>query len=896
MQNSEKVNNREEKERSDSRFFKKIVERLKSKDEIQVKERLKRTAFFALVAAIGYLIGGVELFFGTFPIFIALAVTDRDKLFGICSGLFILALSKDVPIIYVFVFISILLVRILIYLLPKVFEKDEESRELIRYQDKKPILKRAKSNSVMRILNLLRTKEEQVAKSERIAANGDGGVISGGSDSGESDSGDSVAAELQISNVFCEEWHVKLLLAAVGGLLCGMFFLFENDFSFYSLCATFVLTFVSPIAAVILGGFFDRQDNKREWYKLLSVGAIIVLCIYASTDKSFLGMPMAPFLSMLLTLCVCLSGGLWKGAFTAILCGLVFDLIYLPLLLLSAILFCLVSALKRNGGLVAVCAVIVVWCYYIGGESGLVGVLPPMLLAIPFYMIFDKYREMMLSPVKALEFAGGLYFAEAVTEKTKNEAVKERMSALSEAFSSLSEVFYKLSDRFRRPDMLGIKRITENAFEENCRGCINYELCWGADYGEILDALKCVTSSLHKEGTASAECFSEQFKSRCIRIDKIINDVNLAIFKTTEKIIKGERIGLFSANYDDVMAILKDALENDGDEYECDTKSAELIFDYLCGLSLEVGGVVVYGKRCKHIVVKGVSLSEKLSANKISEICKRISQIVGTELTEPVFEVGKDGNLMLLYSRPEVRAVCAHGRLPSKEINDMKEGGEIYVNPFSDKGELCGDMTDAFITDISYFYTLISDGMGSGAEAAFTSGVCAMFIEKMLSAGNRADITLRMLNNVIRSENMGCGSECSATVDLLELDLMSGVASFIKSGAAPTYILRGGTVYKISSRTMPVGIIKDADARITKFDTKIGDVIIMISDGCCPDNEDCAWLVEYLSKKMPIVCDGENAGELCEKLKDEILDEAVRNFPPDKEQDDISVSVTYICK
>jgi len=169
-----------------------------------------------------------------------------------------------------------------------------------------------------------------------------------------------------------------------------------------------------------------------------------------------------------------------------------------------------------------------------------------------------------------------------------------------------------------------------------------------------------------------------------------------------------------------------------------------------------------------------------------------------------------------------------------------------------------------------------------------------MFIQKMLMAGNRIDITLRMLNNVIRSENMGCGSECSATVDLFELDLMSGAASFVKSGAAPTYIARQGTVYKVSSRTMPVGIIKEADARITRFDTKKGDVIVMISDGCCHDSEDCPWLVEYLcdlsSGKKAI-----DAGQsVCESLKDEILKEAINNFPEGVEKDDISVSVIMV--
>ena len=185
--------------------------------------------------------------------------------------------------------------------------------------------------------------------------------------------------------------------------------------------------------------------------------------------------------------------------------------------------------------------------------------------------------------------------------------------------------------------------------------------------------------------------------------------------------------------------------------------------------------------------------------------------------------------------------------------------------------------------------------MGNGEEAAFVSGVCSMFIEKMLSAGNRADITIRMLNNVLRNENMGRGGECSATVDLCQLDLISGTASFIKSGAAPTYIARGGTVFKVYSHSMPIGILKDADAKINKFDTKKGDIIIMMSDGCCPDSEDCPWLVEflceYMSRKDKNALGNESE---CENLKDKLLSLAVKNFPDGKVRDDISVSVIII--
>ena len=876
-------NDKKETEHKNSFFLKRLTERLKQKDEREVRRRLSRVVGFFLSAAIAYLAGGAELFFGSFPIALALICSSKGMLLPVGSGLLPLLLGGELPPLYGYSCLVILLIRMLATLLPAVFRglgkaDAMETLALTPYSDREVTVSDKQSHSA-----------DEKADSRK-----------GGRDGKQEEN---LLAEC-FGRIFCEDLHIKMLCGALGGFLCGLFLMVEADFSFYSLCTTLCLTLGTPLAALIVGGYFEERRYKREWYRLLSFVVLLCLCVYASKNKSVLGMPMAPFLAMLLTLYTSSDRGLLAGAVAGVICGVAFDVIYIPLLLLSAILFCLVSAVKRNAGVAAVCALIVVWCYYIGGESGLVGVLPPMLLSLPVYMLADKYREMMNAPYRRIaELSDGVYFAEAVTEKTKNEAVKERLGALSEAFTSLSETFYKLSDRFRRPDVLGLKHITDQAFEKTCEGCRNYDLCWGADYAETLDAIRCVTAGLHTKGSSAREDLPDSFLARCIRSDKLIEALNSAVSETTERIIKSGKNNFFAANYDDITAILEDALDSSSEEYECDIELGGRIFEYLYSEGMHVSGVVVYGKRCRHVVAKGISLSDGLGAERIAEICRAVSSLVGVEMTEPVFEVGKDGTVMLMYSSPTVKARCAHGRRSQsgKEWASGKARGEeeqfIPVDPFEEgeEDEICGDMTDAFITDSSYFYALISDGMGSGASAAYTSGVCAMFIEKMLSAGNRADVTLRMLNNVVRSENMGCGSECSATVDLLELDLMSGVASFIKSGAAPTYIARENTVYKISSRTMPVGIIKDADARITRFDTQKGDIIVMMSDGCCPDSEDCSWLVEFLCNYMSGRKRAVEVGEeLCEWLKNEIIREAVKNFPEGKDRDDISVSVVIV--
>ncbi|MEI3153474.1 MAG: SpoIIE family protein phosphatase [Eubacteriales bacterium] len=122
-----------------------------------------------------------------------------------------------------------------------------------------------------------------------------------------------------------------------------------------------------------------------------------------------------------------------------------------------------------------------------------------------------------------------------------------------------------------------------------------------------------------------------------------------------------------------------------------------------------------------------------------------------------------------------------------------------------------------------------------------------MFLEKMLACGNDKTTTLEMLNMFLKNR----GAECFATIDLLEIDMHTGTASFIKSGAAPSYIVRGGNLFRIASGTLPVGILSDISAEVTEFGLEKGDVIVMVSDGICGDPElDSTWLCDYLTKEM----------------------------------------------
>lgn len=126
--------------------------------------------------------------------------------------------------------------------------------------------------------------------------------------------------------------------------------------------------------------------------------------------------------------------------------------------------------------------------------------------------------------------------------------------------------------------------------------------------------------------------------------------------------------------------------------------------------------------------------------------------------------------------------------------------------------------------------------------------------------------------------------ECSATLDLMELDLIGGKASFYKSGAAPTYVFREGSLFKLRSKTLPLGIIRELDAKKISFDVGDGDTIVMVSDGVTGGKEECPWLFDLLKKSV--------GNEDTERIAELICQRAER----ENSADDISVVIAKIKK
>ena len=702
--------------------------------------------------------------------------------------------------------------------------------------------------------------------------------------------------------LFAEHPFLRMITAGVCGLLAGLSAVVTRGFHVYDLLTLLVMTVLSPVATFLLISCFseagltlllsprpadkDAGDEKKspestgsgEWVKkrfhvlpLLSVCFLMAMVVYTARSfifpvgSSLLQVHSATLLGLLLTMQASARLGVLPGVAAGVICGLAAEPRLAPVFILAAGCYALLRYVSHRTGIVGGLTVGAVWCGFVEGIPTLVAHLPAILLTMPLYFAIEKLWSLLPEEKKKTIDREVDAFNQAVVASlsatSRAEAQRARMKALSDAFGTLSRRFYDLSSRLKRPRLLDLRRICDESFSRQCAHCKNRDVCWGAEYERTLEVQTRLAAQLHTSGKASLESFPDSLLDFCPYMEDIITDLNGRLARMTENLLRSERTDVFAADYAAFASLLSTALEEDlraEADFACNREAADAIYDYLCAQGVGVQGVVVGGRQGsgrQRVIVRGTGFDEV--ADRLQEIRIRIGELVGCPMTAPAFDEGEDGSasaVMTLSSEAKLKVAYAGSTLPAdRPSEDAAISVLTHDTPVGsyEPPAVCGDHIAVFGNGDAYFYALISDGMGSGEEASLTSDICAMFMEKMLSAGNRVEVSLRMLDGYIRSKNTGTGEECSATMDLMELDLMDGRAVFAKNGAAPTYVVREGMVYKLHSPTLPIGILRDTPARLLRFRTHPGDVVVMVSDGVTLGNDECPWLIDLLSEPMP---------------------------------------------
>ena len=168
--------------------------------------------------------------------------------------------------------------------------------------------------------------------------------------------------------------------------------------------------------------------------------------------------------------------------------------------------------------------------------------------------------------------------------------------------------------------------------------------------------------------------------------------------------------------------------------------------------------------------------------------------------------------------------------------------------------EICGDTVFSCRLPDGSRAVILCDGMGHGKEAAAESRAAAGLLRRLLKQGMPSARAIKEVNRSLLQKSSQ--KEIYATVDLAVIGQSDRRAKFYKMGAAPSYIIRGRRIRRISQPALPVGILPEI--RLTHVSARLsaGDIIVMMSDGICdsgwrcPDgwrcSDDMDWVKSFL--------------------------------------------------
>ena len=251
------------------------------------------------------------------------------------------------------------------------------------------------------------------------------------------------------------------------------------------------------------------------------------------------------------------------------------------------------------------------------------------------------------------------------------------------------------------------------------------------------------------------------------------------------------------------IAIYLRERENDA-KLEADRKAKE----YLVELEYQVTYYEVK-KSYEHDFLIKIGIKNK-TIEQITPVLETLFESITKEKIT-VEQVKEENTTIYVHILPEIKmdVIYAYGNMPTE--NELVSGDNYCVKEL----------------DNGHILFAISDGMGKGYSAFYESDMTLKFVEDIVELNIEPSTALTILNTFYVVQDY---LERYATLDFLDINRHTGLATFYKMGANTTYIFRhDGSIDKIINKSLPLGIDEEVDQKTYQLEDD--DLIIMSSDG-----------------------------------------------------------------
>lgn len=620
-------------------------------------------------------------------------------------------------------------------------------------------------------------------------------------------------------------------IAAAFSLLTGVLSSFERleQLSIYG--PLFAETVLAGGSTYFFGEALKTQRGDTESAELRHGVAVIILlsCILmALSGAEIMGaFSLGRSAAIIIVMIASFKGGALSGAAAGVCLGLAMDIAAggSPYNCLVYAFSGLVSGIfARHGRLVFILSFVVS-----GAAAALTAMLEQLKMQV-FYEYFVSGVIFMILPGNIHNIIGAflkpdqLSAGESGLRKYAAGRIERMGKTLKELYHTVDQ---ELTQEHNDED---ISKVFDRAADLVCSKCKNKNQCWNGSYMDTLSAFNDVSPLIKQRGSLLKSDLPKHFADKCLRPDELISAINGELrgrmYRRQFSARLAENRSAAYGQYFDLAEILQDVSEELQNAYGPDVLAQRRLLRYLGSIDVEADASVFRDRSGRlHIIMESARLGRLLQEPMYLD---KLSAAIGVRLCRPAGEELGEGRVCLLEAEPLSASVG---------IASMKKKGE----PVS------GDRGTYFKTDQGVLCIILSDGMGSGENAAKESVAAVRILEGFLKAGVDPAIAMKMLNSMMLLKN---GSEWGfATVDLVCIDLFTGETVFYKYGAAPSYVRSGKTIRRVRSENLAAGLSVGEEnlPDIVRMRLKPGGLAIIASDGIIAETND-AWMRTLISE------------------------------------------------
>lgn len=665
-------------------------------------------------------------------------------------------------------------------------------------------------------------------------------------------------------------------------IILGVMIISRSIVNNYSFGTTVVFSFVQtiiiyPIYYIIDFSMkcFNEMESNHYYSNEEIVGMALIICLAVSGigNQRIFGINIRNIISLSAVIILSYSLGASVGGVIGIILGAVTGISsndMIQIISIYALVAVVVGIFKDTGKIYACGSAIIIYimltlyCKIFNIASITEGIIGCCIFLLIPNEIIKKINIEFDNTVKE-DKLNEFHF-----DKIKEE-FSDKLNDYTDVLASMAVIIKKISENSDVPVKSTASGLVDDVANRACGKCDMKGICWKREFHRTYSDF----SELITNYENGKKVMPKDLDMKCIKrynVMKCVEEVVNAYF--LEQLYKKKLEGGYNMMASEVnnMAVTVGELIDDLNRDMCVCSDTERTINMaLSRGSIKYDNVLCYNNKYGRLNIK-ITLDECGGGQYcVKEILPIINKALGCQMI-----VGGDG--------------CCIDPVSKKCNVLIEESPRFYVTSYCQTA--CKDGEDSIGDSFSFGKTkdgrytiIISDGMGSGADAGRESGGIVELIDKYTKAGF-SDITAINAANSIMSMKFS-EEEKFATLDMQDIDLYTGKIYFTKIGSVETFVKKSKSIQIISSKTLPFGILDKPDIDIVEKTVENGDIIVSVSDGILDVGENknnYRWLNTFLMQ---------NNTKDPKQLSLEIIEEAKR-LNKDKVKDDMTVIVSKV--